>query len=39
MKYKKDIGGADYLRKSNGDYINFRIKMFPTNCDDINAMI
>ena len=30
---------ADYLRKDNGDYINFRIKMLPKNCNNINLIL
>ena len=35
----KGIGRSDYLRKENGNFFGFRIKMFPTNCDDVNLML
>ena len=39
MNGNKIIGEAQYLNKSNGDYIPFRIKMTNTNCHKIRPIL
>ena len=39
MYDKKQIGEANYLKKRNGQYIPFRIRMNGTNCNSIQPML